>query len=226
MLYTDLRELKTALDINPNHTAEDKKLNFFLEQASEWIGEYLGRPGFDYQSRTEYYNGTGTQQLLLRSRPVYTTPTIQVYYDSSGFYGSTSGSFNSNNAFTYGVDFCLKIDQADGTSRSGILVRINNLWPKPSARQVGLLSPFISTGFGTIKVVYTAGYTVDTLPASFRLACNLLISKMRYVFPLGVELSAESYEDRSIAVSALGQQKNYLMSLLKPFLNNYRNWSF
>lgn len=224
MLLTDIREVKGVLDIDPEDKSEDWKLLLFIEQASEWISEYLDRPGLEKKSRTEYYNGTGTQKLLLRSRPVYTSPTILVRLDESAYYGSATDSFDAETALTYGEDFALELDQEDGTSRSGILVRIGDVWPKASVRQRGFLSPFVGEGFGVVRVTYTAGYTVDTLPAIFRLACNLLVAKMRYLIPPGMEIGSESYEERS--VSYVNQNRNILMSLVKPLLNGQRNWKF
>lgn len=224
MLFSDLRELKTALEIDPEDTSEDKKLTLFLSHASSWIEEIIGRPGMSKQERTEYYNGTGTENLLLRSRPVFTTPTIQVFLDDSGYWGATSGCFAANTALTYGVDFALAIDQDDGTSRSGILVKINDVWNKRAVRNRGLLSPFLAKGQGNIKVVYTAGYTVDSLPDVFRAACNLLVSRLNYIWPLGVELNSEGYEERSISI--VTDQKLRLTALVRPMLEGFRNRTF
>lgn len=225
MLMTDLRELKIMLDIDPGDTSEDLKINFFLEQASSWIEEYLGRPGLSYAERTEYYNGTGTRFLLLKSRPVYTTPTIQVWVDPGGNYGSASGAFSSSNSqLTYGESFCLQVDDGTTKSRCGILIRLRDYWYKPYARQAGLLSPFVARDAGSIKIVYTAGYTVDDLPAQIRTACNLLVARMLQLFPTGLELNSESYEERSIGWA--GERKNYLMSLVTPLLFNFRNFNF
>lgn len=224
-VLTDLIEVKKILDIPIGDKSEDAKLNFFIEWASNWILEILNRPELFYSVRTEYYSGTGTQKILLKARPVYTTPTIQVVIDENGYYGSSSGSFqNPSPALTYGSDFCVVIDQEDGSSRSGILVRINALWPKPSVRQVGWLSPFIGQAFGNVKVTYAAGYTVNNMPSMFRSACNTLVARMRYVFPLAMELGSESYEDRSISV--ITEKKDYLLSLVKPFIISQRNWKW
>lgn len=225
LLYTDLTELKAILEIPKDDKSEDLKLNFLMEQASQWIEEILGRPNLIKKARTEYYDGTATQKLLLRSRPVYTSPTIQVFEDNAGYFGSVSGSFDTTNtALTYGTDFALKIDQDDGTSRSAILVRIGRSWPRPRVRETGLLAPFAGNGFGNIKVIYTAGYTVDTLPPVFRTAANLLIARLRYVLPLGVELQSEGYEERNVAV--VTSEKEKLLALVKPMLFSYRNWAW
>lgn len=224
MLFSDLNEAKAILEIDPCNKAEDKKLTFILEWVSSLIEEILNRPNMSKKERTEYYQGTGSQKLLLRSRPVFTTPDIQLWLHEGGHYGSTSDAFGTGTLLTYGSDYFLKIDQEDGTSRSGILFRLNNFWPKPSIRQGGYLSPFVWEDTGSIKVTYTAGYTVDSLPTVFRMACNLLIARMRYILPLGLELSSEHYEERSIAI--LGNQRRYLTSLVASMLLPYRNWKF
>lgn len=222
MIFGDLQQIKSLLAIDPADTLEDKNILFYAEWATSIIEEYLDRPDLSLKQRTEYYGGTGTQQLQLRSRPVYTTPPIQVYIDDNGFFGQNSGSFQGS-GLQFGSDFCLWA--LDGvSSRNGILVRSHDIWPLPAIRQQGYLSPFVGMGFGNVKVIYTAGYTVDNLPSQFRLAASLLVSKLRYIFPLGVELGGESYEDRSISVVV--NQKGYLMSLVKPLLFAYRNWNF
>lgn len=227
MLYSDLLEIKSMFQIDPNDKSEDKSLGFILEMASSWIEQAINRPGLTYKQRTEYYNGSGTQKLLLRHRPVFLTPSLpSVFVDENGYFGSVSGAFtDSTSTMVYGVDYCLWLDGDDLTkSKNGILVRINDIWPKPMVRQAGYLSPFVSTGFGSIQVNYWAGYTVDTLPAAFRMACDLLVAKLRFIFPLGLELNSDAFEDKNIAIAA--SQKQYLMSLVMPMLMPFRNWTF
>ncbi len=177
---------------------------------------------------------------MLKNRPVFPLPTnpafsipnlppfadITVVHDRNGYFGAASGSFTPPSATTlvYGIDFTLRIDQDDGSSRSAILMRINNSWLRPSVRQAGYLSPFIWDDQGSYKVTYTAGWTVDSLPAVFREATNLLVAKMRYVFPLGLIIGSESYEERSFSV--IEEKKDYWLSLIRPLLFSYRNYSF
>lgn len=181
-----------------------------------------------FKTRTIVYEGTGTQKLLLRHRPVYPNAVapyspIQVIYDSQGFFGQAAGAFadSTTTALTYGIDYTTRIDQDDGGSRSGILIRINDYWTKPIVRQAGWLSPFVGPDTGSYQIVYTAGYTVDTLPAAFRAAANLLVTRIRYLMPLGMEIGSESYEERSI--SLVTERKDYLLSLVKPMLHWFRN---
>lgn len=224
---SDLNEIKVGLEIDPANTAEDKKLLLFLDFASDWIGEALGRRGgILYKSRTEYYDGTGTTRLLLRSRPAFTTPTIEVAHDANGFWGASSGAFTSTgSALTYGVDFALRVDQDDGSSRSAVLVRMNGVWERKYGRQAGWLSPFVVRDTGSYRVTYSAGYTIDALPALLRQAVMTLVARMRYLLPVGMELSSENYEERAITIAT--ERKDYLMGLVRPMVvPYYRNWTF
>lgn len=226
MIFTDLVEIKKLLELDPDDTEDDVRLLYYAEMASAWIGEILNRPGFDLKSRTEYYNGTGTIKLPLKSRPVVLSPLPQVFVDGNGFYGASSGAFTAQGSqLTYGQDFCLQIDQDDGvSSRCGILIRIKNVWERRWSRSDGnitYLHPFITESFGNIKVVYSGGYTLDNLPAQIRLAANLLVSRIRYVLPLGMELGSENYEGRSIGIIA--EKKDYLMGLVRPMIIGFRN---
>lgn len=221
MLLSDLVSCKKMLDIPPNVTTEDVKINVLLELASRWIEEILGRETLSLATRTEYYAGTGTQKLLLRCRPVWQSG-IAVNVDEAGNYGFTSGGGFTGDNLTFGTDYTIVPDQTNGSSRQGILIRLNNYWPRPSVRQRGLLSPFVGTDTGSVKVTYQGGYSVDDLPQVIRGACELLVAKLYVIFPLGMEVGSESYEERAISFAV--PQKGYLTSLVKPMLIFYRNW--
>ncbi len=234
-VITDLATVKVLLDIDPANSTEDLKLGFLIELASDWIAEFLDRPGLFIASRTEFYKGTNTQKLLLNSRPVRTSPTIQVYVDEQGYYGQPTGSFGSDSQLTYGSDFGLQIDQPDGTSRSGILFRINSVWPRPNVRTRGLLSPYVGEDFGSVKVTYTGGYLLDQLPSMFLQAVVLIVARLRQLLPLGQIIQAESYEERAISYGNLfgaggsaagGANKEFIMNLARPLIITYRNWRF
>ena len=212
------------LDIPPNSTTEDVKLLFLLETASRWIEEILDRPGMSLTTRTEYYRGTGTQKLLLRSRPVWQSGITVNIDENNGNYGFASGGGFTGDNLTFGTDYTLQRDQDDGSSRCGILLRVGGYWPRPAVRQRGLLSPFMGTDMGSVKVVYQGGYTVDNLPSVIRTACDLIIAKLYYTLPLGVELGSESYEERSISLTT--PHKGWLLNMVKPMLMLYKNWSF
>jgi hypothetical protein len=224
-VYSDLVEIKQVLGIDPTNTTQDVLLGFYNTWAANIIELALnrGEDGLFKKSRTIYVNGTGTQRLLLPHRPIYTTPTPQVWEDmQNGLWGQGNDAFNSD-PLTYGSSYVVIIDGANGLGNSGILFKNNGYWELPYCRQAGYLSTFVGQGRGNIKVTYTAGMTVDNMPPTIRMAADLLVARLSYIFPLGIELGGESYEERSISLGVKDQ--NYLLSLVKPLLYPmYRNW--
>lgn len=222
LLLTDLRECKQILQVPTGNTSRDLLLSFYIQWASNWIQELLGRD-LEKKSRTQYYSGSGSRRLILKSRPVFTSPTIQCWVDEAGYWGQPSDAFDDD-PLTYGTDYVLIIDQDDGTSRCAILESRKGYWPRPQARQQGLLSPFAGKGNGNIKVTYTAGWTTDTTPETLRQACVLLVARMDYLFPLGMEIGSESYEERNISLVA--EKDDYILRQIKPLILAWRNWSW
>lgn len=211
------------MEIPAGNTSRDLVLSFFIEWATNWIEELLGR-AVAKKSRTQYLSGTGTRRLILKWRPVYTTPTIQLWVDPNGYWGQGTDAFD-NDPREYGEDYVLVIDQEDGeSSRCAILESRKGYWPRPQSRQPGLLSPFVGKGNGNIKVIYTAGWDVDTIPANLRHAATLLVARISYLFPLGIELGSESYEERNISIIA--EADDYILRQVKPLILQWRNWSW
>ena len=244
MLFSSLLELKSILEIDPADTQEDKNLLLFNSCIGDWFKEILGYDIF-YGVRTQYYDGTSTQKLTLRNRPVYPTTApnaslpftaITINYDQNGFYGEGasafgSGSNSTNVLLTFGTDYMLKLDMdptntgTDYASRSGVLLRVNDYWLQPIVRQIGLLSPFVSYDTGSYKITYSAGHTTDTLPAQIVMAANMAIARLRYIWPLGVELGGEGYEERSISLMA--DLRQYCITpTVRSMLFTYRNWKW
>lgn len=212
------------LEIDPEDDTENKRLNFWIKMASGLIEDYLDRPGYLKQERTEYYNGTGTDKLVLRCRPAYPTPTPQVWVDEGGFFGVDPDAFPSTGLLEYGTDYVLWTDRPDGTSHRAILIRKNNLWQKAGRRRAGFLSPFVDEGWGTVKVTYVAGWTADDLPQTVVAACTLLVSKIRFMYPLGLPVSSDSYEGRSVSIRS--EDRNWLFGQIKHLLHGQRTRRF
>ena len=237
MLWTDLTTMKKILQIDPDNTAEDWLLNQYNVWVTDILSTLLNRD-FDYKVRTTYYKGTGNQKLTLKHRPVYplaapasasTQPfqALTVITDDSGYFGFAPGAFGSDNTalpLTLGVDYTLNPDRDDGGSTEAILYRINDYWTRPFVRQNGSLSPFVGPDLGSIKVQYTAGYTVDTLPDQLRFAANLLVAKIRYLMPVGMEISTDTFVNRTFNLNQ--NQRQYLIGLVKHHVLQYRNWVF
>lgn len=225
MYFNDLAEVKRLLDIDPLDTQEDAKLWLYIETATEVIETYINRKNIMKRARTEYLNGTNTSRLCLNHRPVYSTPQPVMYYSGSSLGGTSADAFDNAQVIPYGQSYYLEVDDFEnGVSHSGILRLARSTFRVPFARSAGMLSPYIISDTGSYKVTYTGGYTLDNLPSAFRQACALLVAKMRFIFPLGLELSSDSFE--GVSASIMGNQKDYLQSLIKPLLFTYRNRRF
>lgn len=234
VLYTDLTELKQVLQIDPANSLMDYQLSLFNEWTGSIFDEFFDRE-VSYGTRTWVYPGTGNQKLPLRHRPVYpTTPppkaaalpftAIQVTVLEGANWGDAVGGFSTVPPLVFGEDYAIRIDRDDGGSREAILYNLRNYWPRPVQRQAGLLSPFVGPDMGSIQVIYTAGFTVDTMPAILRGAADMLITRLNNLFPLGQQLSSESYIERSIGLTE--NQRRYLLGVLRPFLFFWKNWTF
>lgn len=225
MLLTDLRELKKILEIDTNNTQEDAKLGFLIEHASKWIEELLDKGDLAAREWTQYLNGTNTQYLCLEHRPILASPTPRVWVDAEGNAGQRSGAFADSTELTYGTDFIIDTrESTDGTGISGMLIRIDDVWQPGFYRSRGMLSPYIGPSNGSIKVTYTAGYTVDNLPATYRMACNFIVTELRYVLPVGMKIGSDGYEGRSLGI--INSQKDYLLGQIYPMIWGKRNWGF
>lgn len=233
-LYSDLNEIKKILQIAPQNTAEDFQLGLYAEWASDILAQAMNRDSIAYQVRTWYYPGSGNQKLPLRHRPVYPNvapakcsklpfTAIQVIEDDGGNYGFSPGGYTGT-PLTFGTDYTIRIDQDDGGSREAILYRVGDYWTKPIDRENGMLSPFVGEDLGSFQVIYTAGYTVDTLPPSLRAAADLLVTRLRYIMPLGMQLTSESYIERSIGLSE--NHRKFLLGMIEPIISPWRNWYF
>lgn len=99
-----------------------------------------------------YEVGGQNNELLLRHLPVRSIDAL--YIDFDGRFGTKSGAFNSETLKTPGTDYWARFDGVDdnGSSicRDGILIS-HGLWPDEP---------------GSVKVVYTAGYSEDELGGS------------------------------------------------------------
>lgn len=232
-LFSNLIEIKQILEIDPSNPTYDVQLGIYNEWCAGILEELLDRP-IGYQTRTTVYPGTGNQKLNLKHRPVYPTAppakaaslpftAMQVIVDEGASWGEASGAFTGT-PLTYGTDYAIRIDQDDGGSREAILYRLNDLWPRPIERMAGELSSFVGPDMGSIQVTYTAGYTVDTLPATLRAGAMMLITRIYNLFPLGQQLTSESYVERSIGLSE--NQKRYLMGMVRPFVLWHKNWTW
>lgn len=203
--FDTLAGIKSYLLMPPGYTLEDVRLTAWLAQVGAVMEEYLGRI-IGQNSYTEFYDGQGTENLLLKQRPIYSVQNL--WYNCAGYWGDPNlvnpGSVfqTPQDLLIEGQDYAIRRDQPDGSSRSGILYKIDDIWEPFIRRRPGILSPTVEIGYGNLMVEYTAGYA--TVPLDLTLACDMCVAYLRSWAPYGRPLSSESYEERAVTYQKLG----------------------
>ncbi len=209
-MLADLPTLKNFLRQFPGAAPSDALLTWFLQDADRVIKLRCKR---DLETTTypqDYYDGNNQEFLPLRQRPVQPNG-LTVWLDPGGFYGDAPGAFGSTTAvgqtnptlLTLGVDYALKRDQPDGSSKCGLLRKLGSgivggamSWPWDWQMRKGTLTARLPPGWpggaGNIKVAYTAGYGYGA-PATFTADSNgnpVLTGKLPAQTTLPFELTA------------------------------------
>lgn len=120
---------------------------------------------------------------------------LNVWGDDAGYWGSAPGTFPSTAQFAWGSDFAIKADEPDGTSRAGMLLRLNDVWDTQYYRPGANLSQLMASGMGNYQVQYAAGW--PTVPADVEMAVIRVIAKIRNSRLYGDLLGSESKSDGS-----------------------------
>lgn len=144
-MLTKLDDLKRALGIT---TSDDDILLYDIIKRSWDKAEQHCRRSFESAERTEYYEGSGTDELLLNEYPI--TSLGDVYIDGDRDWTADTQVDSDN----------LYIDN----QTPGVIRYKNNI--------------FYTSWQQNVKVTYTAGFTASTLPADLDAAViNLAIAE-------------------------------------------------
>lgn len=182
--------------------ADVPQLIQLLSSAEEWIKQYCNRD-FAYRAlATEYPTPAGTTDILLARTPV-DPATVTIYEDWNGNFGQTSGSFDSTTLLTMGTDYTVPIDSRwnDGLNYSGLVRRINTVWPYRRQRPLTLLGYSRDPLPGSVKATYTGGFQL--IPYPIKLAVWTLTTIFAQGSPAGRLAMSESGEGESVSYGAM-----------------------
>jgi hypothetical protein len=223
---TTLASVKTYMQIAD--ASRDSLISQLIPQVSQRIEKWCGRSFGSYEY-TDYYSGDGTPLLVLRQRPVV-PDGLRVWVDDTGYWGqgdATEGPFPASSELSAG-EFALDLDDG-GVSGSGLLYRVDAVWPMAKVRLWVNQSPELAADrrypTGNVKVVYTAG----ELPDDVALAANMTVAAILQANRTGSPIQSEGYEDYSRTLASFATASG-LVSVIPPqalsILADYRELSW
>ena len=182
-----LDEMKRYMKIPPPGTDELDVLADLINDASAWASSYTGR-NFLQANYTEFYDGDGSNMLILNNYPVVSLTSIND--DPARVFGASSN-----------IDISIQVQIRKD---SGVV----RLWTYA-----------FNQGSGNVKVVYSAGYPLASVPYDLRLAVKKIVAdQYRHGFSAGhVGIKAENIGDKSITFSEEAMPKD-----AKDILDGYR----
>lgn len=167
---------------------------------------------------TEYLNGTNDIYLILQNR--FINSVAGVWVDPTGAYGDGPDAFNSTTLLTVGVDYGIQKDTRNEVG-SGILLRLNGVWPGRRVRMAGNLSLEVIEGFGNIMVEYNCGFTPGNIPMDLQLAAISGIRCMERTQQFGVPIQMISFDYMSIKLAGMGGQVVKDLTSMESILGLY-----
>lgn len=185
-------------------------LEMILAGADRALKTWLKR-NIETATYTEYYDGNGTPDLVLKSYPVQSITSL--WLDMNGNYGQTAGSFGAGTLQVAGTQYALEIDSGGTTSNRGLVRAIGTAtdfaygfgdgWGGLGGDRGKLYGSRLAgwpAGFGNIKVQYVGGYT--TVPPDLNIACVMLCSAIARGMPRGGLLTSENLGGYSFSVGS------------------------
>jgi hypothetical protein len=177
----------TKVYLNILDTDYDAIIGQFIDASANIIEQEIGFNPLSSQ-RTEYYDGNGQQEMILRSAPVSTAATsLDFYIDSDHAFGADT-----------------KIDCS-----SGVHLRAQEgfLWYQEG----------FPIGIQNIKLTYTAGWTLANIPYDLRVCCYEIVGWLfqRAQNKLW-NVQQQSYADGTISVLAVTLPDN-VKNILKKY---------
>lgn len=160
MSLVSVSEYKVSLSIDPADQNADSLLTIYQSEIEGWVKNYIGRD-LETATYTEYYDGNGTNELILNQYPVTSVTKIEFY----------DGVVNETEVWTEQV----------------LHDQFNRKYIRKTHTLIldGLTFPCDSQN---IRITYVAGYT--TMPPDIQKACKELMylyySEMKKEQQLGV----------------------------------------
>jgi uncharacterized phiE125 gp8 family phage protein len=188
-----LADAKAFLQITGS--TQDGIIGDLINEVSVWIKNYVGHELLS-ATYTEYYDGDGTEELILKNFPVTTLTSVND--DPTRVFGAATAKSVASDVM---------LDASAGVVR---------LWNNGGIFQ---------RARGNLKVVYVAGYSLATMPYDIQLAVRKMVAflyRSSYAMPkIGVQ--TETVGDRTTTYFNEEILKD-VGGILKPYRSVF-SWS-
>jgi len=132
----------------------DDKLESFAEEAEATVKDYLNRD-LTSGTYTEYFDGNGTNQLILGQFPITSVTSISVWDDADEEWDALVEDTDYERLVIKEGDYCIYLDDY-----------------------------VFEKGTHNYKVVYVAGYETASIPYKIKLACKKIMKLLYDESPL------------------------------------------
>lgn len=176
-------------------SGDDTILNDLINGVSSMCNTYCGRHLLQ-KTHTEYYNGNGFDEIILLNFPIISVTSL--------YNADNDRNFNSSTQVDVSANVLVK-------SKSGILQLWNN-------------EGIFTKGTANIKVVYSAGYALSSVPYDIQLAVRKWVaqqykkyqSKRYEVQSETVGENTKTYIDREIPLEVQSVLDHYVIPFGAP----------
>jgi len=201
----NLDNTKTFLGISDN--SKDELLKLLINVSTDYIESQTGRRFAEKVNTNELYDGTGTEQLNLKSFPVLTFTKLE--YNSSN---NNTSNWQEINATDYWVD-----------NDTGIITKLGRFTDFDDGLHTKeeLSETIFYKGKSKYRATYTSGYNV--VPYDIQFACMQIVGLMMNS-RTGSGIKSESLGDHSITyqdVSEITGSNNG--GIIEDIITKYRD---
>lgn len=190
-------DMKGILNKSTLQTQDESLLDdHLIPGVSGAVEKYLNRKILSSEALTEYYNGDGSTTLQLKEWPIITVTSVHDKRNNPTGWGAAHYDY----ALTENTDF---IKNAD----TGQLIHVNGDWIKSTVYYY--------------KVIYTAGYTLATIPPDLLLGIKTWIAILfqKTMSSLhGVNTHVLGDEAKTYDLTTIPKQ---VIGLIKPYRRLY-----
>lgn len=190
--WTTLNSVKSHLHIGISDTHCDEFLESLINIAYKRIERHIGRQVKEKQY-TEYYNGDGTNRLVLRRWPVTSVTSVKM-----GPYGDITNMVDVSN-----LDYFIDLDPDSSIGVIEIAQSMNSISPS-----------YFEIGIRNVRVVYNAGWTV--VPNDLKHALNM------HVAWLFRRAGTEATRAQSLGGKSESYEDTDFPPYIKQFLDPYK----